>query len=408
MRLISFLFLLFCIAIAPIQAESRKFTCPMHPHYISDKEGTCPICGMTLVPIAENEIEMMPSEKTMEDNRPIITVPSETIQTMGVRTEQVKKTSFGQRVESVAIVKPNRRLQRDVSSRIAGWIENLRVKAVGDTVKKGDVLYELHSPELISGLKDYGDALKAGIRERIEATRRKLAFLGVSARALQNFSGKTNAGKIPFYAESSGIIDDISVREGSYVQPGQTIMRLQDYASVWIEADIAEQDLSFIASDATAKITFPNLGNKRYTAQIDYIYPTLDIKTRTGKVRLTIPNEQDVIRPGAFANVIFESRIQERLSVPNEAVLRDSRGEHVILSLGQGRFTARSVQTGISDNRRTEIKSGLQEDDILVVSGQFLIDSESALRESLMKMQPANDNSSSEIQSRQGSGHAGH
>ena len=392
----------------------------MHPHYIADEMGTCPICGMDLVPIATAEKTseadsgekkilywVAPMDSNYRRDKPgkspmgmdlvpvyatssggAIRVEPETIQTIGVRTAKVESARFGTRVRSVGIVEPDQRAQQELSSRVAGWIEDLKIEAIGDKVTKGDVLYRMYSPELISAQKDYTSALATNVQGRIAATRKRLEFMGVQPGTLDTIAKQRKVvDKVPFYAETAGTISHIAVREGSYVNPGDSIARIEDYSNVWIEASIAEKDIPFIAPEAAAEVSFPNLGNQKHTARVDYIYPTIDPTTRTGKARLVLANENGSIRPGAYADVVFETDPKLRLSVPTESILHDGSGAHVVVAIGDGKFTPRNIAIGITSRGHTEVISGLQAGEDVVISSQFLIDSESSLRESLTKMQ---------------------
>jgi Cu(I)/Ag(I) efflux system membrane fusion protein len=180
------------------------------------------------------------------------------------------------------------------------------------------------------------------------------------------------------------------------MKPGEMIAQIEDYSKVWVEASVAEQDMPFIASDATAEVSFPNLNEKSYSAEVDYIYPTVDTNTRIGKVRLLLPNESGALRPGLFADVVFESELKQRLAVPTESILYDSEGAHVIMALGDGKFAPQNIKTGISSGGKTEVVSGLEAGANIVVSSQFLIDSESSLKESLNKMRSPKPDTSGE------------
>ncbi|MCH2546520.1 MAG: efflux RND transporter periplasmic adaptor subunit [Alphaproteobacteria bacterium] len=379
---------------------TEQYTCPMHPHYLSDHEGTCPICGMDLVPVYE--------ESNSEGNASgAVTISPETIQTMGVRTAKAEKASFGTEIRAVGIVASDKRAQQELTTRVEGWIEDLKIEAVGDVVAKGDVLYHLYSPELISAQKDYISALSTGITGRITATRKRLEFMGVQPSVLATITKQRKAlENLPFTADAAGTVSQIMVREGSYIKSGEMIAQIEDYSNVWVEASVAEKDMAFIAADAEAKVRFPNLNNKTIMAIVDYIYPTIDATTRIGKIRLLLPNEGD-IRPGMYADVVFETKSEQRLSIPTEAILHDADGEHVIVALGNGRFAPRDIEIGIAGGGRTEVLSGLKEGENIVVSSQFLIDSESSLRESLNKMQSPTKEAPAEPMQMEG-GHARH
>ncbi len=448
MKRISLILTLLIMVFALPALAAEQYTCPMHPHYISDHEGTCPICGMDLVPVAgaeENATDapmqsgekkilywVAPMDSSYRMDKPgkspmgmdlvpvyeesnnggdapgIVKISPETIQTMGVRTAKAEKAPFGTEVRAVGIVEADKRTQQELTSRTEGWIEGLKIEAMGDTVAKSDVLYRLYSPELISAQKDYISALTTGIKGRINATRKRLEFMGVQPGTIAAItSGRKATEKLPFYAEAAGTVSKIMVREGSYIKPGEMIAQIEDYSNVWVEASVAEKDMAFISAEAEAKVRFPNLNNKMIQAKVDYIYPTIDVATRIGKIRLLVANEGD-IRPGLYADVMFETKSEQRLSIPTEAILHDADGEHVIVALGDGRFAPRDIETGIAGGGRTEVLSGLEEGANIVVSSQFLIDSESSLRESLNKMQPPKDDGMASEPMKMEGGHAGH
>ena len=384
-----FIVLLFSFAI-PVNAATQKYTCPMHPHYIADRPGSCPICGMDLTQMDVDEQGQATRRGKVKEaeERSIVTISPETIQNTGIRTEQAEMASFGTLVRSYGDLTENVRLQSDISSRVEGWVENLKVSANGDRVKVGDLLFTLYSPALVSAQQDLMSAMQTGIKGRINSSTKRLSSLGMQKRAIQQLKTKRKPfQKIPFYATVDGLIRDINIREGSYIQPGMRLMALQNYDTVWVDVSIAEQDIPYITTDTKAIVSLPALGMKDKKAQIDYIYPTIDRATRTGRVRLVLENKDGALKPGAYADVEFETGVEKRLSIPSDAILKSKDGEFIVLSLGEGRFQPRKILTGLHYRGRTEVLSGLQEHDSVVVSGQFLIDSESALRESLRKMQ---------------------
>ncbi|PIR33671.1 MAG: efflux transporter periplasmic adaptor subunit, partial [Alphaproteobacteria bacterium CG11_big_fil_rev_8_21_14_0_20_44_7] len=248
--------------------------------------------------------------------------------------------------------------------------------------------FTLYSPDLISAQQDYIAALATGIQGRINSSAKRLKSLGAGNKTIEQIKAKRQKlENLPFYAEIDGIVSHLMVNQGSYVKPGMQIATIQDYSSVWIDVSVAEKDLQFIKKDGKATVSFPNLGNIERTARIDYIHPTIDADSRTGQVRLVMDNPNGTLRPGAYADVIFETNIDKRLSVPSEAILKSAEGDFVVMALGAGRFQSQLVQTGVSSRGRTEIKYGIENGEEVVVSSQFLIDSESSLRESFRKLQ---------------------
>jgi len=377
---------------SPVLAEQTKsfssiqFTCPMHPHYIADEMGTCPICGMDLVKMATDAIDESSDASIPE--RAVVSIPPETIQNMGVRYGRVEPSLFGRTIRAYGSVAENDRLRSEVAGRVEGWVNTLAVKAVGDQIKKGDLLYRLYSPDLVAAQRDYLSALNSKSNARTRSSESRLKALGVSEGVISWLAKQKEViDNVPFYSRADGVLSELKVREGAYVRPGDTLAVIQNYASVWVNAAVAEQDLASISETTAVRVTLPNLPGQAFDTVVDYIHPTVDSKTRTGTVRLVLDNEQGLLRPGAFADIVFEIGADYRLAVPDSALLIDNQGSTLVVAMGEGRFQPRAVKTGISSRGLTEILEGVDENERIVVSGQFLIDSESALRESFRKLQ---------------------
>lgn len=363
-------------------AAATKWTCPMHPHYIADEMGTCPICGMDLVKLQTGGDAM---NAASAESRTVITVAPETVQNIGVRLAKAEQTSFGRSVRSYGIVRQNERLQTEITSRVEGWIEELKITAMGDEVEKDSLLFTLYSPQLVISQNDY---LRPGSRDLEGRGIAQLKSLGVQDKALEQMrkDGKPT-DHIPFYADRSGVVSELNLRAGTYVKRGMLLAKIQSYASVWLIVSVAEKDLAFLSKTTRALVHFPHLPDRQIQAQVDYIYPTIDAKTRTGQVRLVIDNPDGLIRPGSYADVVFETGVEQRVAVPSEAILKNGNGHHVVVSLGQGRFEPRAIQTGLASGQWTEVKNGVKSGEEIVVTGQFLLDSESALRETFRKLE---------------------
>ncbi|MGE0205030.1 MAG: efflux RND transporter periplasmic adaptor subunit [Hyphomicrobiaceae bacterium] len=365
-------------------AKAVKYTCPMHPHYIADHPGTCPICGMDLVKVAAAE----PGAPSKGMSREIVRIAPETLQSMGIRIAKVEQASFGRSIRSTGMVMANDRLRTILTGRVEGWIEDLRVTAVGDAVKRGMRLFEMFSPELIVSQRDYLAALATRDERRRADVEQRLRSFGLQTQAIQMLhKSRKEMQRVPFFADRDGTISELNVVSGAYVRRGVTIATIQDYSTVWLQVAVAEKDLGLLRGAAKAKVSLASQPGRTISSRIDYIYPTIDPKTRTGQVRLVVDNADGQVRPGSFADVTFEIGVEPRLAVPSEAILQSEAGTFVVVSLGEGRFEPRAIRTGLVSGRWTEVISGLEAGLPIVVSGQFLIDSESSLKEAFGKLQ---------------------
>lgn len=405
------------------EAESpgASYTCPMHPHYIStDPDGSCPICGMDLVaaagsalqdaatgeravlyyknPMGQADTSPVPKKDWMgmdyipvyadAPSGPGFSVAPETLQTMGVRTEAASRRPLGRALRAFGTVETNERLEAVSVSRLEGWIENLRVRAEGDAVKPGALLYDIYSPDLIAAQKDFLNSLEIGNPKRIASVRQRLRSLGMQPGVIARIEkDRSLIERVPVYAEDGGLVTELTVREGDYVTAGSPVLRLQSYSDVWIMAQIPEGDLPLVRTGLAVTLSFPSAPDVASDGKIAFIYPEIDSRTRTARVRIEVENAAGLLRPGAYADIRMDLGGEPRLTVPTEAVLRDSAGARVVISLGEGRFESRDVRTGAAAGGHTEIIAGLNEGELVVASGQFLLDSEASLREGLAKMQ---------------------
>ncbi len=425
------------------EAVATRYTCPMHRQVISDKPGQCPICSMDLVAIPAQEPAYQTSKPTLEGQSaagkdssdksdrkvlywydpmvpgskfdrpgkspfmdmelvpkyadegggdaerggtPVVTLGAETVQKMGVRVEKASRGGVRRSIRSTGVVAENERARREVYTQVEGRVTELKVSAEGDTVRKGQPFYSLYSPELLTLQNDYLAALEAGLKDVAGAARRRMELLGVDAAVIDAVAKRRKAlDEIPFAVPADGIVSKLAMRKGSYLTANAMIAAIQDLATIWLDAAVPEGDLPAIQPGAEATVTFAG-DPIPHAARVDYVYPAVTPETRTGKVRLVLDNRDGAIRPAAYAEVSFGTQASDALSVPSEAVLRTSGGQHVIVALGEGRFQPREVTTGASGDGRTEITDGLREGEEVVTSAQFLIDSESSLRESLQKL----------------------
>jgi Cu(I)/Ag(I) efflux system membrane fusion protein len=353
----------------------------MHPQIVRDQPGQCPICGMDLVPV----------EADAGGEGAEVTIAPEVVNNLGVRTGQATVGDIWRRIDTLGYVDYDEERLVHVHVREEGWVEALAVRAVGDSVKAGQLLFELYAPNILKAQDDYLQVLRTGEADLIRIGRSRLEKLGMSAGQIEEITRSRRSNpRLRVLAPQDGIVTELRVREGQYVQPMTDAVLISDLSEVWVQAEVFERQTSWVRVGAPAEAYLPGRPGEALEGSVDFIYPTVDMKTRNLKVRLRFANPKGDLKPGMYADVvIFGGKKGGVLTVPREAVIRESQKARVILALGDGRFQPRDVRTGIETTDRVEILEGLAEGDVVVVSAQFLIDSEASRRASLLRMQPA-------------------
>ena len=358
---------------------------PMDPNFRKDGPGKSPM-GMDLVPVYEGE-EPSGDPET-------VTLSAAEVNTIGVRTAVARVEDVAQRIETVGFVDYDEHATSHIHTRVEGWIERLELRAVGDEVSEGDLLFDLYAPEITIASSELLRATRSGDADEIAIARTKLMNFGVSARQIDEMAeAERPAQRVRFYAPQDGVVVALNAADGMYLRPDTRAMSLADTSSVWLIVDVFERDMGRLSSDMRAEARFDHLPGKVFTGQIDYIFPELDAETRTLRVRLRFDNEEGLLRPNMFAKAsLVPDASRQALTVPSEAVIRTGRAERVILRLADGSFRPRLVTTGLrggfAEGRRSEIVQGLAPGDEVVASAQFLIDSESALNAGMMRFAP--------------------
>jgi membrane fusion protein, copper/silver efflux system len=353
------------------------YTCGMHPEVVQDHPGECPICGMALEPIRRG------------GDGPVVEVDAGTRLAMGVRTGVVQRRPVFQQVRTVGQVEVGEDELSVVNLRFGGWVEGLRVERTGDAVIRGQVLFEIYSPELVAAQEELLLAQRQASPALADSTRRKLELWGLGARDIDGILSAGEARRtLPIRAPSAGYVLHKNLVEGARVEPGKDLFRIGQLERIWVVADVYEFDAPWVEEGQPAQVELPWQPGTVLEGSVAYVYPTLDTMTRTMKVRLELPNPGVRLKPGMFANVTIQVRRDEAtLAVPTEAILHSGTRQLVFVDGGDGRFEAREVRTGlVSADRHTEVLEGLSEGEEIVVSGQFLIDSESQLQEALQSL----------------------
>ncbi len=377
---------------ATAERKVKYWAAPMDPTYIRNEPGKSPM-GMDLIPVYEDSVQ---SGST-------ITIDPVTVQNMGVRTAPVVRGDIARSIRTVGVIAYEESRQYSVNSKIAGWVERLHVSKTGQTVKKGAALLEIYSPELVTAqeefllaLSGYESARNSSVailadssKRLLDAARRRLQLWDISSRDISKLEQSRQVRKrMTLYAPYGGIVTMKMVNEGMFVKPGKALFEISDLSRVWVYADLYENELPFVKVGQTASVTLPYAGEEPRSAKITYIYPYVDAKTRTVKARFEFANLDMSLRPDMYVNVEIQTEPQSNvLSVPVQAVLNSGAKQTVFVALGEGKFEPRVVKTGVQgDAGMIEIRQGVAADERVVISAQFMLDSESRLREAISKM----------------------
>lgn len=355
---------------------------PMDSNYRRDEPGLSPM-GMELVPVYNED------EGNDQDGTGAVMVSPAVINNLGVRTAKVQLKSLQTKVKTVGYVQYNQDELIHIHPRVEGWLETLFVKAAGDQVEQGEPLYTLYSPQLVNAQEEFILAVNRNNPVLIRAAKARLKALNVSDGFVERLqSNKKVMQNITFYARQSGVVDELNIREGFYVKPGTSMMSIGQLDEVWVEAEVFERQAQLIEVGLPVTMTLDYIAGQSWRGKVDYIYPTLDAKNRTLRVRLRFNNQDHQLKPNMFAQVSIHAKAaQQQLILPKEAVIRTGSQDRVVVALGAGRFKSVAVELGRSDNNHTVILAGIKADDEVVTSAQFLLDSESSKSSDFKRMQ---------------------
>ena len=352
---------------------------PMDPGYRRDEPGKSPM-GMDLVPVY--------ADSSTGGDGNIVSIAPEVVQNLGVRTAKSERSRLWRGIDTVGYVDYDESKVSHIHLRTEGWLERLYVESEGERVTRGQRLFDLYSPDLVNAQEEYVQALKIGNRDLAQASRDRLVALGIPADQIADLKKTRRVQQtVAIYAPQDGVVATLPVREGMFVKPAMRVMSLADLSSVWLLAEVYERQADWVKVDQPAEVRLTYRPGQVWQGQVEYIYPSLDPQTRTLKVRLRFDNPEEALKPNMYANVrIFGGPRENIIIIPLQGLIRTGRAERVVIALGEGRFEAREVQAGIESGDRVEIARGLDAGEDVVISGQFLIDSEASLKASLMRM----------------------
>ena len=371
---------------------------PMVPNTHFDKPGKSPFMDMQLVPMYDEPDQAKGS----------IAIDSRVRQNLGIRTARVTQGGIGQSVETIGYVEPDQRKIAIVQTRVQGWVERLAVGAVNDNVRKGQVLMEVYSPDLMAAQAEYllasRDAAQADGQMLAQSARVRLAVLGMSEEQIRVLgTSRKLTQRFAYYAPVNGIVSELNVRRGTQVSPGMNALSLVDLSTVWLIAEIPESQGPAVRAGSAATLTFAAYPGRDFSGTVGYIYPEVTQASRSLRVRIRLDNKAGLLRPGMYAGVKFSGAAQAKATiVPSEAVIATGRRKVVIVVGPDGSFKPVDVRTGAESGGSTEILAGLSPGQTVVTSGQFLLDSESNMRSGLGRLESGDQDDAGGVQTGDG------
>lgn len=358
------------------EAQPLYWVAPMDPTYRRDAPGKSPM-GMDLVPVYEDngsagEVSISP---VVENN-------------LGVRTARVEFGPLHTAIRTVGYVQFDEDRLVHMHPRVEGWIEELNVKTEGEFILAGQPVYSIYSPTLVNAQEELVLALDRNNDRLVQSAEERLLALQVPQVQIDQLKNDRQVMQtVTVYAPQDGLLAELGIREGHFVQPGSALMSIGVLDEVWVIAEVFERQASLVKEGNLVTMTLDYLPGREWQGQVDFIYPTLNADTRTVPVRLRFQNADQLLKPNMFAQVTIHSdQADSTLLVPNEAVIRSGTQDRVVLALGSGRYKSVEVNIGRRGDSQTEVLNGLEVGDIVVTSAQFLLDSESSIYSDFMRM----------------------
>ena len=408
-----------------LKHQDPRYVCPMHAQIVRDEPGSCPICGMDLVekkvpetgaqkpkqkkllywvaPMDPNYRRDEPGQSPMgmelvpvydegveagDGDYPAITINPTVKHNLGLRTAKAALQDLQIEIRTPGIVDYDETRISHIHPRAEGWFEKLHVRAEGDPVTAGDVLGDFYSPDILAAQVDFLVALNSSQRGKLDSARNGLRLLGVEEATIKQIEKQRQTqNSVPVTSPASGIVTNLGVREGMYAVPSSETFAIADLDHVWVKVEVYEHQIASLKIGLDAEIRVPAWPERIWRGKIEYIYPQLNARSRTLSLRLSFANADHALKPNMYAEVVIKAAPKQQVvSIPKEALIVTGERKAVVKALGDGRFQPVDVTTGITQAGMVEIVSGIEAGDEIVISGQFLIDSESALQASFLRI----------------------
>ncbi|HAS6387546.1 TPA: efflux RND transporter periplasmic adaptor subunit [Vibrio vulnificus] len=353
--------------------EPLYWVAPMDPNYKRDKPGKSPM-GMDLIPVYADDLA------GANDKPGTVKIDPSVENNLGVKTAAVELAKLSPRIETVGYIAFDESQLWQTNVRVSGWVEKLYINAVGEQVKKGDVLFTLYSPELVKAQEELLNAKRTGRDGLVKGATERLLSLGVDREQINQVIRRGKASQtIEIKALANGVIASLNIREGGYLSPAQAVISAGPLNEVWVDAEVFERQAHWLTNGSQASMTLDALPGKAWQGEVDYVYPILDPKTRTLRMRLKFANPNGELKPNMFANITLQPvSDSEVLTVPKSSVIRSGGMTRVVLAEGEGKYRSARIETGREADDKVEVLLGLNQGDRIVTSAHFMLDSESS------------------------------
>ncbi|ELP6120434.1 efflux RND transporter periplasmic adaptor subunit [Vibrio vulnificus] len=353
--------------------EPLYWVAPMDPNYKRDKPGKSPM-GMDLIPVYADDLA------GANDKPGTVKIDPSVENNLGVKTAAVELAKLSPRIETVGYIAFDESKLWQTNVRVSGWVEKLYINAVGEQVKKGDVLFTLYSPELVKAQEELLNAKRTGRDGLVKGATERLLSLGVDREQINQVIRRGKASQtIEIKALANGVIASLNIREGGYLSPAQAVISAGPLHEVWVDAEVFERQAHWLTNGSQASMTLDALPGKAWQGEVDYVYPILDPKTRTLRMRLKFANPNGELKPNMFANITLQPvSDSEVLTVPKSSVIRSGGMTRVVLAEGEGKYRSARIEIGREADDKVEVLQGLTINDRIVTSAHFMLDSESS------------------------------